>query len=199
MMRFLYSLLLLLVLCSGCARQAPLPVDHYYRLPETSLSVQQNAHLSNAIFVDQMETDGLHRERAVLYSEDESAIELKQYHYHHWIDSPTRMIRDHLVAYLRNINAAPLVVTMVGEYVELIISGRIERFERMHSSDQPSVAVELILRLHRQNESRPLLLKGYQAIGKMDDESMQSAVKAFDSALSEIFSEFYTDMSSALN
>jgi ABC-type uncharacterized transport system auxiliary subunit len=145
-----------------------------------------------------METDGLHRERAILYSDDEDTIELKQYHYHHWIDSPTRMIRDHLVTYLRNVNAAPLVVTTVGEYVELNISGRIEQFERMDFSDQPAVAVELILRLDRQNESRPLLLKEYQVTRKMDDESMQSAVKAFDGALSKIFSEFYSDMSSAL-
>jgi len=42
-------------------------------------------------------------------------------------------------------------------------------------------------------------LKGYQVIGKKDDESMQSAVQAFDSALSEIFSVFHKDMSSALN
>ena len=198
MRQFLYTSLMILGMGTGCASQAPLPVDHYYRLPEADSSAQRAVQLSNAIFVGQLETDGLHQERAILYSEDENAIELKQYHYHHWADSPPRLIRDYLVTYLRKVNAADLVVTSLDDYVDLTVAGKIVRFERKNTTEQPAVMVELVLRLDRRNESKPLLLKTYPVTVKMEDESMQAAAGAFAGALSGIFSDFYQDMKAVL-
>jgi len=181
---------------SACGSQKPVPVDHYYRLPDISLSGSGLTRLSDGIvYVALFETDGLHRERALVYSNNEG-LELKQFHYQHWIDSPARLIRDHLVQYLRTINAAPTVVTSVDPYPEMRISGRIRRFDRIMGDPADQVVVALELRADREDEL--LHIKDYQVTETVTGSSASDTVTAFDKALLRCFAEFVKDVHAVL-
>ncbi len=89
MMKCYLAILFVLILTS-CVNQPPLPTDHYYRL-RVAQDINSDKEIVNSISVIVFQADGLYRERAILYSENE--IEVKQYHYHHWIDSPNRLLQ----------------------------------------------------------------------------------------------------------
>ena len=80
MMRYAILLSFLLVL-TACSTQAPLPTDHYYRLPELR-DIGSDQERLNSISVLNFKAVGLYQQRAIVYTKDR--IELKQYHYHHW-------------------------------------------------------------------------------------------------------------------
>ena len=68
------------------------------------------------------QADGLYRERAILYSENE--IEIKQYHYHHWVDSPSRLLQEHLADMLSSSGISKIVLTTFEGNSNLIIKGK---------------------------------------------------------------------------
>ncbi len=182
---------------SACGSQKPVPVDHYYRLPDIPLSISGETRLSDGIvYVALLETDGLHRERALVYGTNRDGLELKQFHYQHWVDSPARLIRDHLVQYLRAINAAPTVVTSVDPYPELRISGRIRRFDRIMDDSTDEVVVALELRADR--EGKLLHIGDYQVTEAITGATPTDTVTAFDKALLRCFTEFTKDVHEAL-
>ena len=100
-------------LLAGCLGSAPpVPRDHYYRLgvhgPETG---RTEAPFPGVMQVDQLQADGLLRERPLLYSRSGASHEVQQHNYHYWTDAPPLMLHDQLVTYLRRSNAARSVVT----------------------------------------------------------------------------------------
>ena len=182
---------------SACGSQKPVPVDHYYRLPDIQLNDSGETRLSDGvIYVALFETDGLHRERAMVYGANSDGLELKQFHYQHWIDSPARLIRDHLVQYLRAINAAPTVVTSVDPYPELRISGRIRRFDLIMGNPADEVVVALELRADRDGDL--LHIKDYQVTETIIGTTATDTVTAFDKALLRCFAQFAKDVHAAL-
>ena len=86
-----YILIPFLFILTSCVKQPPLPTDHYYRLPALQ-GINADEEIINSISVITFQADGLYRERAILYSENE--IEIKQYHYHHWADSLNRLLQE---------------------------------------------------------------------------------------------------------
>jgi len=186
-----------LVLLGACASQKPVPVDNYYRLPDIDAASVPDVALSDGIiFVDILETDGLHRERALIYSESREGLELKQYHYQHWIDSPTRMIRDHLVQYLRAASAAPTIVTSVGLYPQIEVSGKINRFDQIKNDSHPEVVIALELRADK--EGRLVHIKDYFLSETVDGDSIEDTVTAFNKALLGCFAQFINNVKAAL-
>lgn len=189
-------LIALVVVLGACAGLKPVPVDRYYRLPELRSSEYPDQKLSNGVlYVSLLETDGLHRERAMVYTDNMLGLELRQYHYQHWIDTPPRMIRDHLVSYLRAINAAPTVVTSVDPYPQLEISGKLRRFDRVISDADNAVTVALELQAEMDGEL--IHIADYSATEQVSGESVEDAVAAFNGALVSCFEQFVKDVNTA--
>ena len=184
----------ILLLIAGCAGSSPIPRDHFYRLPDPTLQSEPVQIVLGDIFVEQFITDGLHRERAILYTNDPLSIELGQYHYHHWIDSPTRLIRDQLIQFLRVSNVASRVYDTPDVSAGLHIYGKIRRFERQHNEASDSIIVSLDLRVMQSGLESPLLLKLYTEQIDFEGQSMNKAVVAFAEALSIIFSHLIEDI-----
>ncbi len=193
-MRYLILLFIILIL-TACSSQAPLPTDHYYRLPElTGISLDKER--ADSISVLMFQADGLFKERAIVHTADE--IELEQYHYHHWADSPARLLQERLAELLRMSAFSETVLTTFEGNSDLIIKGQLKSFERIKNADTDKVHISLQLRADKNDGGLPLLYKEYNETTVVKGHSMVFVINAFNSAINSIFNEFYTDLRQAL-
>ena len=190
-----YILIPFLFILTSCVKQPPLPTDHYYRLP-TLQGVNADEEIINSISVITFQADGLYRERAILYSENE--IEIKQYHYHHWVDSLNRLLQEHLAERLRLSEISKVVLTTFEGNSNLIIKGKIKAFEQRKSGNKNSVFISIEFRADKNNESQPILFKQYTQVVDSEESSMTSVVNAFGVAVNNIYESFYNDLRETL-
>lgn len=198
MMRGPYLWLVVLLLCS-CATNEPVPDDHYYKLPWGHTSLPEIRLTQGTIFIEQFIADGLYRERPLLHTVDNLGIELRQYHYHHWIDSPSRILRDQLIRYLSASGAATRVMSVPDAGAELGIHGTIKGFERRERGHTDRVFVDLEFRVDKHGLETPVLLSDYQAQVDITGKEMSDVVIAFESALSQIFAQLLSDLNDRLS
>lgn len=186
------------IAAAGCAKAPPVPTDNYYRLGEPAVEQALDRALTEgAILVRPLQSDGVHSERALLYTDDDRGISLKRYSYHLWVDPPPRLIQSQLIQYLRAARVAPLVVNELDDEPALLVSGRLKRFEREQRQDKVIAHVALELRLD-DNRGRLLLLRDYRAELPVADQSVEGTVNALDAGLNGIFAEFLADAVAAL-
>lgn len=181
---------------TACSSQAPLPTDHYYRLPAVSGITPDEMRL-NSISVITFQAEGLYQERAIVYTENE--IELKQYHYHHWADSPSRLLQERLAESLRLSNISKLVLNTFEGNSELIIKGHIKAFERLQHKGNESVHVKLLLQVKSSSKHGPILHKEYVQTIALPSNTITNAIKAFAEAVDLIYSDFYVDLVEIIN
>ena len=120
----------------GCAKVPPVPVGRFYRLPpveQETLGVapakeRSAGWLGDVVSVPAFRSDGIHKERALVYTDDPEAVALKRYHYHHWVDSPTRLLAEALALRLRAVGAGRMVLTGRDSVPDVTVSGRILEF-----------------------------------------------------------------------
>lgn len=197
MMRKL-TLLFGFCLLAACSGQPPVPKDHYYRLPQPEISSELNPLTDGTIFVEQFIADGIHRERALAYAEDSAPTEVFQHHYHHWIESPSLLLRDQLIDYLRARQAGRVITDSPGVPAELSIYGKIRRFDQIVKSGAIVVVVSLEFRVEKAGSGEPLLVRDYERRLDPGGSSMNAAVSGFGAALSEIFSRLLGDLHAVL-
>jgi ABC-type uncharacterized transport system auxiliary subunit len=179
-----------LALLAGCGSSPPVPADRFYHLG--AIEAPSGAPLTDgAIVVRSFNADGVHGERAILYSDDAATLELQQHHYAFWTEPPPRMLQSALIDRLRAAGGAALVTDDAKIDAALTVRGRIRRFERQLAGD-PAVVVQLELRLDDAS-GRPLLVKDYAARTPVADEKVPAAVDGFTTALRTVFDEFLAD------
>ena len=184
-----------LFILTSCIKQAPLPTDHYYRLPALQ-DIGTDKEIINSISVITFQADGLYRERAILYSENE--IEIKQYHYHHWVDSPRRLLQEYLAERLRLSSISKVDLTTFEGNSNIIIKGKIKAFEQKKFNNKNNAFVSIEFRVDRNNESSPILYKQYTQAVDSDESSMTSTINAFGIAVNRIYESFYNDLKGTL-
>ncbi len=181
------------VLTAGCA-QAPVPPTYFYRIyteePQATPSV---THLDGVLVVRRFLADGLVSERSVVYGEGAGPNPLQQYHYHSWTESPTRMLQELLVPYLRSANVATEVITPEIRFdAKFEISGKIKRLEQIRGPNS-RVIIELEFGLSEPRAGRLIWIENYVAEVECGD-SILSAVEAFNQAVSQIYSRLVDDI-----
>ena len=190
-----YIFIPFLFILTSCVKQPPLPTDHYYRLPALQ-GINADEEIINSISVITFQADGLYRERAILYSENE--IEIKQYHYHHWVDSLNRLLQEHLVERLRLSGMSKVVLTEFEGNSNLIIKGKIKAFEQRKSGNKNSAFISIEFRADKNNEGQAILFKQYTQVVDSEESSMTSVVNAFGVAVNNIYESFYNDLRGTL-
>ncbi len=195
-MRPLIALLFLMPSMAGCFGQAPpLPRDHYYRILVPDQTAEgASPVLAGVISVPPLEADGLLRERPLLFSASGAAYEMQQHDYHHWSDSPTRMLQGELARYLRQSRFGETVVTSdIRIRPDFEVVGRIKRLERLLGSGTPRVAAELELALIDLADNRMLVLDTYSIEQSSRGGSVEASVLALNRAVADIFGRFLED------
>lgn len=189
-----HSLLLLCatlaLLLVSCASQGPVPEDRFYRLPVPPAQQEAIPALAAVLGVGRLRSDGLRDERAILYLHSERPLELRRYHYHHWVDAPTRMLQEHMIAYLRQAHGAAEVLRYTpGMQVDKVVGGRLLRFERVLGAGAGTVVVEMELGLGDGRYPQQGL-RVYRAEVEAGADSMHATVQAFGLALQQIYRQF---------
>jgi ABC-type uncharacterized transport system auxiliary subunit len=187
----------LLVLAAGCFGGAG-PADHFYRLtaapPAHPLAAPA---LSGTVEVERFLADGVIAERPLLFARRDAPSEIVQQRYHYWTDSPTSLLQEELVRYLREANAAGAVVMpQLGVRPDWTVRGRIVRFERLTGGGAPVAVVTLELSLVRAGGA--LVHAGtYRAERPVAGDGEQAVVDAFAAGVAEVYGRFLDDIEGA--
>lgn len=192
---FLCNIVLLL---NACGSAAPVPEDKFFRLDMTHITQQRNIFDGN-VAVQRFKADGLHNGRAMLYTDSKQPLQLKQYHYHHWLDAPSLLIQEHLISYLRKTNAAPLVIEeQPGIQSDYLISGRIIAFEQVNDAKGVRADVKLELQVTKRGARMPILVKEYSQSIQTADTSLHTIASSLSTGLTNIYAKFLDDISERL-
>lgn len=180
-------------LIAGCAGPATqLPDERYYRLPEPT--ARTAAPAASIIVVALPRTDGLHAERALLYSRHDRPLEILRHHYYFWAESPPRLLQDHLIEYLRQAQIAQRVEGIDGAPVAApLLESRLLRFERQVGGPNPGVLVELELGWRRPAADGGGSRRNYRVYMPAANDTVYASVQAFGQALTEIYERFLHD------
>lgn len=188
--------LLLLPLLAACATSAPIPEDQFYRLitPANPTRLATPA-IAGTLKVEPVKAFGIYRERAILYTRSDAPTGLRQHHYNHWIDTPTRLIRDQLVDYLRESGIAGTVAgSQIGLSGETRLHLELKNFERVI---RPAGEIAVKVRLDAvitDGSNHPLKIASYLQEPLADGVSMAASIDAFNQALGEIYAQLLTDL-----
>ena len=191
----LASLLFISFLLNACT-QPEIPEDRFYRLKvgEMKPSVKK---VDAIIAVDRFRADGLLSARPLIFINEKN--QLSQYHYHFWVESPIDLLQDELVRSLRESQIATHIVTPELRVEEdYFISGKIKRLERVLTDAQEKAVVELELGVKHQSDSKIIVLKTYRYEQVQLNPGIDGLVEAMNLAISHIYNEFISDLSTAL-
>ncbi len=185
----------LLVLLSACGAPGVVPQDSYHRMSEPGSVSPASGKLDGIVVVPRLLADGVASERHVIYVQANSPQVLKQYNYHYWSESPTRMIQERTVDYLRRARVADTIVTPeFRAAADYQLTGKIKQLEHVRGS-APSVVVALEFGLYRVRDNRLLHLKTYVQQEKIDGNDVGRATSAMSSAVLTILSQLSEDLS----
>lgn len=189
----LLGFMLLLTGCFGGG--GPIPQDQFYRLADITYDGDKLKTIAGVIAVLPLDSDVLHRERAILYSEVNEPLKLQRYHYHHWSHIPPKLIQDSLASYLQTSGIARQVVRY-GEQsrVDAEIGGQLKRFERVVGVSNTTVVVQLALSYKTRGHKPEFYQHVYIQEVAADNASMYATALAFSQALQTIYAKFIKDL-----
>jgi cholesterol transport system auxiliary component len=184
------GLLLLLGACVGGSS----PADIYYRLDVPAPAVVASPLLPGVVEVGRFAAEGLAGERSLLYSYRDKPDQLLRYGYHLWVEPPPVLLQNQLVRLLRDVHAAPTVVTAdLRVPPDFLIEGRLRRFEQIAGAPL-SVVVDLDLGVVRLHGGDLVLLGNYRTEKLMTGDQPADAVRAYQAAVGDIFGRFLADL-----
>jgi len=194
MFRLLLSIALIHILGSCSLGGSPAPQDHFYRLPEITLSPQQSIY--KEIVIKPVKSSGLYHERAILFIESQHPLEIKRYHYRFWSATPAELIHSGLYQGLLSSGIASQISREISTLrPDFIIDSRIIHFERLIESQQVTIEVALDVSVRR-GDSSAVLLKAsrYHASRILKTRDMHASAVAFGEALQEISEHLVKDL-----
>ena len=178
---------------SACGGTTNVPEDHYYRL-EIQSPQSSAQKIKGIIEVDRFTADGLTAGRPIVYSNRAKANELKEYHYHFWVEAPPVLLRDQLVRYMRTAGIATNVVTPEMRIEpNVAVQGRIVRLEQVLGTPN-AVVLELEFGVKDIDNERLMMLKTYRIEKPAEDAGVGAALQAFNAAVADAFALFIKDM-----
>ena len=194
-MKLILSLTLITLLTSCAAPQAPVPQENYFRLVAHGSGASGDQRLTpGLLMVEELHSDGIHAERALIYSDDADHRRLNLYNYEFWSDPPARLIQSYLVQRLRHAGAATQVMRYdINSDAAAYVGGRLERFVQLIDAEQARVEVAVELRLSIAGERQPRLLRTYSAEVNVSGTGAEQTITGYEQALNQIINEFVAD------
>jgi ABC-type uncharacterized transport system auxiliary subunit len=187
--------LLSAITLGGCASSAA-PEDQFFRLSvEPAKAVGAGKPLPGTLGVARFRAEGLTGSRAIIYSDADQPLMLRQYHYHFWVEPPPLLVRDELVSYLRAARAAERVMAAdAGPAPDYLVEGRVVRFEHVRAKGGATAVIGIELRLKHGMRGEAEMTKEYTRSVRVDGPGMHAVARAFNLALGEIFEAFLVDI-----
>ena len=198
-MRFrrLVALFPLLALLAGCFGSAPaVPKEQYYRLVASAPAAQSAAPITGGLEIIPFAGEGVMTERPLLFTAD-GGRKLEQRNYAYWTDAPPQMLRDQLVAYLRQAGVADKVVpSELRVETAYTVRGTIKRLEQL-VGDKTGAVISLELAVIEKDNDQLILSKVYTSEKPISGDRIDDAVAGLNDGLDEIFAAFAADLAAA--
>ena len=191
------GILAVALLLNACVNQPSVPQDYFYRLPELHPSVPHQQTLINGLLlVDELQADGVYRERPLLYVDGQRPLEVVQYHYRHWVQTPSQIIQDNLLEYLREANVADKVERYTsGNSPDLLITGRLQKFEQFVQQTGSTAVVAMEIEFRKKTPQGTVKeSREYETKVMADGSSIHDSVIAFGNALQQIYDKILADL-----
>lgn len=172
-----------------------MPSERYHRLTvDTPTKVYQTPKLTGTVEVDRFRAAGVLEDRAIVFVEHDRPNVLHQYHYQLWADSPTRMLQQTTVDYLRAVNLADQVVA-AGLRIEpaYTLIGDIKKLEHVVGNSS-SILVELEFGLREHKGGDVVWVKRYTVNKKVKGDTVGAATRAISEAVGEILTSLSADL-----
>ncbi len=181
---------------ASCGTVAPVPEDQFYRLRAMPPSTQfSKPLLPGTLEIERFVADGLTAGRPIVFSEDGKPYQVKEFHYHFWIQPPTVMLRDELVSYLRARKVADVVVTPEMRVpADYVLFGKIKRLEKIVGTP-PKAVLELELGVRKASGGKLAFLDTYRIETQSSGSGVDDAVKSLNTTLTAIYTKFVDDLS----
>ncbi len=194
MKRAIVPALALALALSACS-PTPQPPDHFYRLQAAAPAQALAAPvLPGVLEVGRLRSEPLISGRPIAHRSDEPPHDLTEYHYHFWTESPTLMLRDEMVSFLRAANVAEKVVTPdLRLDVDYKLSGKLRRLEKIDGSpDKVLLEMEVALKPRRGGDL--LMLETYRIEAESQGDGVSGAVLALQGAVNAVFAKLAADI-----
>jgi ABC-type uncharacterized transport system auxiliary subunit len=191
------ALLPVVALLAGCFGSAPaVPKEQYFRLIASAPAEQAGKRIKGGLEIVPFAGEGVMSERPLLFTAD-GGRKLEQRNYAYWTDAPPQMLRDLLVAYLRQANVADNVTpSELRVDTAYSVRGTIKRLEQL-TGTQSGAVISLELSLIEKAGDRLVLSKTYTSEKPTSGETIDSAVAALNDGLNDIFAAFAADLAAA--
>jgi ABC-type uncharacterized transport system auxiliary subunit len=191
------ALLPVLAVLAGCFGSAPtVPKEQYFRLIASAPADAAAKKIKGGIEIVPFSGEGVMTERPLLFTAD-NGRKLEQRNYAYWTDAPPQMLRDQLVAYLRQANVADSVVpSELRIESAYVVRGTIRRLEQV-VGDKSGTVISLELAVIEKSNDKLILSKVYTSEKPISGDKIDDAVTALNDGLDEVFATFAADLSSA--
>jgi len=187
-------IIILSLLLSACfGSPSSVPEDRFYTLRVKSAERVKTRY--KLITIKKVHAYGLYNERAMLYAKSDFPLQIKRYHYHHWVMPPTQLIQQNLKDYLSNSHIAEnVVVRAISSVDTLRISAELLAFERVMSVDKQAVHIELAFEVKQPNGKYHSYK--YKQDVTTSSNTLHAAADAFGIALGHIFKKLLSELES---
>jgi ABC-type uncharacterized transport system auxiliary subunit len=151
--------------------------------------------LEGTLEVQRFDADGVLQDRAIVYAASTAPDVLFQHRYQFWTDTPSRMLQDVAVNYLRSMGIALQIVTPEHRIQpNYTLSGNIKRMEHL-VGESPAVSVEIEFGLRRESDGTMLWLDDYRVSKEVASDDVALATVAISEAVAEILAALLEDIS----
>lgn len=186
---------LMLGALAGCSAP-PVPKEQYFRLIASSPAAAIARPFEGAIEVSPFSAAGVLAERPLLFTGNDGR-KLEQRNYAYWTDAPPQMLRDQVIAYLREGGAADDVVeTELRVPAKYQVKGVLRRLEQKVGT-APGALIAIDLSVIEKETDRLVLSQRYESEKSTPDETIDAAADALNSGLDEILARFLADLEEA--
>jgi cholesterol transport system auxiliary component len=192
MKRLAATVLICAAALAGCS-PPPVPDVTYFRLPAPAALPHADKPMSLLpIEVDVFDAEGVYSEQSLIYTVTPDT--LRTYHYQLWSDPPTHALQVRLVGMLRESGIAELVTDRLPASTQALrVHGTIRRYERSGNGGAFTVFVAVTMRVEH-DSGEPLIEQDYHAEVPAADATLDATVKAFGTAIDQVFARFYADL-----
>jgi len=188
------AVLAAILLAASCA-QPPVPQEYFHRLTAAPTERQgASPRLEGTLEIERFAAEGLIHDRALVYVDARHPHTLRQYRYHFWTDSPTRMLQHTTADYLRDVNLARRVVTPeLRASPSYTLTGKVKRLEHV-VGNSARVVVELEFGLRRESDGELVWMQGYEVEKEIDQDGVLAAVRSMNEAVEQILANLVRDV-----
>ena len=132
----------------------------------------------------------------MIYSEDPGHLRFQLYHYHHWEDTPPKLIQRYLTQALGASGVATAAVDRRNGGTQYVLESRIARFDRLLSGASATAHIDIeVWLIDQQDPDRVLLHQHYEENVRASSMAMETTVVAFSKGLERISTRLLEDLS----